>query len=283
LAAHYGALKSAQTLVAAGAPLNDAGPDGGGPLLLSAASVFAVAGDRGVIAKPSGHEALALLLLKAGADPNQPDATGATPLHAAVVSGKVELLKALLTMDHVNLNPRLLKPLPRPVVEVVRNPFKISLSGATPFLLATNELDLTMMRMLAVAGADTGLTTKDGTTALMLAAGIERGEGGNHVEGSLGLEAVKLVLELGATDVGARTAGGQTALHGAAYHGTDDVIELLLNKGADVNSRDREGRSAYDVANSMHLTAAVIFHPTTLELLLKRGADPKTTYVENPR
>ena len=49
--------------------------------------------------------------------------------------------------------------------------------GTTPFLLATKSLDLPYMRTLLELGADPTLKADDGTTAVMVAAGVGQGQG----------------------------------------------------------------------------------------------------------
>ncbi|RHZ64505.1 hypothetical protein CDV55_105923 [Aspergillus turcosus] len=57
------------------------------------------------------------------------------------------------------------------------------------------------------------------------------------------------------------------ALWNAAYYGNDELINLLLAEGADVNFR-RDGRTPLD-------NAVVEGHYSTAKLLLQAGADPK--------
>jgi ankyrin repeat protein len=45
-----------------------------------------------------------------------------------------------------------------------------------------------------------------------------------------------------------RQHGGYTALHAAAMHGQDDVVDLLLARGADPSVRTGDGKSAADFA-----------------------------------
>jgi Ankyrin repeats (many copies) len=47
-----------------------------------------------------------------------------------------------------------------------------------------------------------------------------------------------------------RTLFGRTALHWAAQEGHRAVVELLLEKGADVEARDNDGRTALHFAES---------------------------------
>ncbi|GMP88715.1 hypothetical protein CsSME_00040598 [Camellia sinensis var. sinensis] len=51
------------------------------------------------------------------------------------------------------------------------------------------------------------------------------------------LEEIKELLELG-TDVNHRDIDDRTALHVAACHGSTDVVEFLLNNGAEIDPKD---------------------------------------------
>ena len=64
----------------------------------------------------------------------------------------------------------------------------------------------------------------------------------------------------------ARGKAGKTALHLAAKSGHLEIIQLLLERGADINTRDRKGKTA------LHL-AAKSGHLDITKLLLERGAD----------
>lgn len=53
----------------------------------------------------------------------------------------------------------------------------------------------------------------------------------------------------------------------ACRGGETEMIKMLVNAGADVNARDREGESAL-------IWAAQFGHTDIMEILLKAGADP---------
>jgi ankyrin repeat protein len=90
------------------------------------------------------------------------------------------------------------------------------------------------MRLLVKAGADTRLTTQDGTTVLIAAAnsGVP--------------EAVKVALDLGC-DINAVTRSGQTAMHAAVLSPKpdhiNDVVQLLADNGARLDVKDVRGRT----------------------------------------
>jgi ankyrin repeat protein len=118
-------------------------------------------------------------------------------------------------------------------------------AGTTPFLLATRSLDLPYMRSLLELGADPKLAADDGTTAVMVAAGVGQGQGSaGAAPGSLeeAIAALTLVLELGAGTVNDVNSRNETPLHGVMYRGGSvELIDLLVARGASlegvVNSR----------------------------------------------
>jgi ankyrin repeat protein len=106
---------------------------------------------------------------------------------------------------------------------------------ATPFLLAAAVGDVAAMRTLIAAGADPIRGTEEGTTPVMVAAGM----GTDHPSRLSGqqkaafLEAVKLAFAEGG-DVNVLTLGDRTALHGAALYRLTDVVRFLVQNGADL-------------------------------------------------
>ena len=81
------------------------------------------------------------------------------------------------------------------------------------------------------------------------------------------IEAVKQHLDAGA-DVNAKGKYGRTPLHYAATRGLKKIIELLIAKGADVNTKievgDYKGQTPLDGAMQWN-------HPETATLLRKHG------------
>jgi len=77
-------------------------------------------------------------------------------------------------------------------------------------------------------------------------------------------EVVEFLLEHGA-DPNIKNNDGSTPLHYAADN--SKVVEVLLEHGADLNIRDKYG------ATPLH-DAAENGHPEVVELLLEHGADP---------
>jgi hypothetical protein len=119
--------------------------------------------------------------------------------------------------------------------------------GATPLLRAAQSGDLTLVDLLLEHGADPTLATDDGTTALMVAAGIGWVEGVTYEwSPARTLETVKRLLDL-ELPVNAQNLDGQTALMGAAHKGRKDVVELLVERGADLALRDIGSRDTIHV------------------------------------
>jgi len=79
------------------------------------------------------------------------------------------------------------------------------------------------------------------------------------------VKTVKLLLEKGA-DVNTKSDDGGTALMSAAKRGYMEIIKLLLDKGADINAKDTDGTTAL-------MLAAVKGQTKVVQLLLDKGAD----------
>ena len=239
-AVRAGDVESIKLLLAAGANVNDTLPDGTSAL---------------VEASFSGHGAAAALLLDKGADPNAAG-VGYTALHTAVLRGDLELVKALVA-HHANPNAPLTKgtPIRRDSQDLM---LPVTLAGATPYFLAAKFLELKMMPILAAAGADPRLGLPDGTTPLMVAAGMgdrrdpaderknmsRRGiyvyDGAVVDPESVVLEGVKTALALG-SDINGVNKAGDTALHASVSLGFDTVVQFLADKGADLNVKNKRG------------------------------------------
>lgn len=59
----------------------------------------------------------------------------------------------------------------------------------------------------------------------------------------------KLLLEKGA-NVNAKNKNRVTPLHFAAYEGHEDIVQLLIEKGADVNAKNKDKKTAAQVAKT---------------------------------
>ncbi len=133
-----------------------------------------------------------------------------------------------------------------------------------------------ILKALLAAGADQHLTTDDGTTPFMAAAGLGRStytpRQPRGVRSPSAEEAVRVLLEAGA-DVNAVNEADFTALHGAAFRGLNEVVEYLVAQGADIDARDFRGRTAYRMAEGSKQSFQFQSWPETAALLAELGAD----------
>jgi uncharacterized protein len=242
-----------------------------------------------VIAICNGHYEVAKYLLDHGADPNLATIDGLAALYATedteyaqvgwapnpiTTQEKVsylELMKALL--EHgADPNGRLTKTLWfRPTSH---NQEWIDKKGATTFWRAAQSSDVAAMKLLVAKGADPNISSEEGVTPLMAAAGLGWGANASRNVPGAWLDAVRYCLELGA-DVNAKDIYNYTALHGAAYRGDNDMVKLLADKGARLDVRSKRGQTVTDMANGPMVNAHLpMEHPDTIALLEKLGAPP---------
>jgi ankyrin repeat protein len=255
-AARDGRFDIVQILVAAKADVNQADANGITPL---------------IDAITNNHVDVARFLMDHGADINVADWYGRTPLWASVETRDMdfdnatfdnsidrgpflELINVLLERG-ANPNARMkeVPPIRRQFLRVTGSLSWVDFTGQTPFLTAALSGDLTVMRLLLDHGADPHIPTIQGTTALMAAAGVNWVFDQTYDEGPKALlEAVQLCYQLG-MDVNAVNSMGLTALHGAANRGSDDIIRFLVEKGAKLDVKDKEGRTPMTWAEGVFL------------------------------
>jgi ankyrin repeat protein len=146
--------------------------------------------------------------------------------------------------------------------------------GSTPFLQAAKVADAAMMQLLVDLGADPSLVTEEGATPLMAAAGVGIWKiGENPGTNDEALEAVELAWKLG-NDVNAADIHGDTALHGAIHRGAGNIVQFLVEKGADIDAVNDKGWSALSVAQGVFYPNTFNRHPELVTLLVDLGADP---------
>ena len=251
-AARENCLDCLPVLIEAGADINATTPDG----------ISAV-----VIALINGHYDVAGALLEAGTDPKLADYTGRTALYAAIDFNTMvksnrpapKVLENRLTgldvariaLEHgADVNARL-KRLPPYRAKLDRGNDGMLGGGTTAFLRAAKAGDLPAMKLLLEHGADPLLApTRNGISPLMAAAGLgtsEEDTTGRQKTQAQAIEAIQLLLDRG-LDIDAQANDGQTAVHGAAMQGFDDVIRFLAAKGAKLDTPDKDGFTPLDVA-----------------------------------
>ena len=200
-----------------------------------------------MLALQNGHYELAIVLVDAGADPNDVR-SGFPPLHTIAMvrrpdssdssepappTGSGRLSSADFVREIVKRGAKVNFRLPKGTPKQPASWSSIGSEGATPFLFAADRVDIPLMRLLLELGADPLVPNFDNTTPLMAAAGVGTNEPQEEAgEESEALEAVKMLVKLGA-DVNTVDKNGDTAMHGAAFNISPLVVKLLDDSGAD--------------------------------------------------
>jgi ankyrin repeat protein len=144
--------------------------------------------------------------------------------------------------------------------------------GTTPLMRAARAGDASVMKLLLEKGADPKLTTKDGNTALMFAAGVGYRDKNTRGTEADALEALKVSIDAG-LDLHQANNRGETALHGAASRGADTIVQFLIDHGADLNLKTKQGHTPLDVAMGKAVFGQLpVPHDSTVALLRKLGA-----------
>jgi ankyrin repeat protein len=303
-AAREGDTDSARLLLAAGVNINtlsqtDISPEtekdskGNAQPLAGRRALSATASEGAtplLVATMRAQVPMALFLLEQGADPNIAGA-GLAPLHWASTTwengtanpvygfdepmagifdrqARLQLVRSLLAHG---ANPNAGMTLTKPAFT---GGYTDSV-GATPFLLASSVDDVEMMRLLVAAGADPKVMTATNATALMAATGLNHSIGESAVTEKQAIEAVQLLLDLGVS-AGGVTTFNENALFGPAYRGWNTLLEMLIEKGADVNVVSKAGVTPWLAASGFgDRLGGVLYNKEGADILAKHGADPK--------
>jgi ankyrin repeat protein len=263
-AAREGCVECVKVLIDAKANVNLADPDGITPMVNSIIN---------------GHYDVAALLADRGADPNLFDKTGRAALYAAVDAHTVpasnrpvpsesdnqitslDLIKSLIAHGaQVNMQLKTQQPYR---TKVDRGSDTMLTTGTTPIIRAAKAGDAPVIALLLASGADPKISTRSGINSVMAAAGLGTKEedtvGRKKTEKEI-IDSLELCLKAGA-DVNAVDTRGQTALHGAAMKGWNQVIQYLADHGAVLDVKDKKGLTPIDAA--MGLAGGLGFDNTT--------------------
>ncbi len=191
-------------------------------------------------AAKAGDVKIVELLLDQGAEINARDLDGSTALYAAAEAGRRTVVETLIARGaDVNLSGR---------------------SGLTPIAATAFNGDDRLIQLLLEKGADANAIDRTGKSAICYAAGR-------------GFPAVVRRLLDNGVDVNRRYGNDLTVLMWAAGYseeaGTadmDEIIRLLIERGARLDERDDRGRTALMIASA-------VGHADTAELLISSGAD----------
>ena len=246
-AAREGDIESAKVLLDAGANVNQTTEYGWTPLL---------------VATNNRNYKLGAFLLERGANPSIANKGGWTPLYLATDNRNIEggdYPVPKPDMDHLEYITLLLNKGADANGRVRENTLSRTIftmqwffePGATAFVRASQSSDTALMKVLLAHGADPKIPTDFGDTALTVAGGIGWVEGVTYERSTKeNLEAVRMLLDLG-LDPNAANKDGRTPLMGAAHKGRNEVIQLLLDRGAKLETRDHGSRDTGNAASKI--------------------------------
>ena len=253
----------AKALIEGGADINLPDPRGVTPLVMAINNL---------------HFNVAKYLIETGADPNKWDWWGRSPLYSAVdmntlpnggredrpsldATTPLDIIKLLLDSGaNPNLQLKLFPPYRQ--VEDDRGCDRILTVGATPLLRAAKAFDAKAIKLLLAHGAKVNMPNVNGVTPVMAAAGegsVECDTRGDYLTPDVqkkSIDALKPLLAAGG-DINAsddRKRGRfsdyreQTALHGAAFWGWNKVVAFLVEHGARIDVKDKNGMTPLNSA-----------------------------------
>ncbi|MCJ1465053.1 hypothetical protein MMC07_003669 [Pseudocyphellaria aurata] len=189
-------------------------------------------------------EMITAILKREDIDVNVDDADGYAALSLAAAKGSDKIVEALLTKPQINVN-------------------SVDVAGGRSALMLVAEGNQAkgceIIRVLMEHGANPNLRGHHrGRTAL--SAAVEKGH----------IQVVETLLEFNQTDFFCKDDDGRGLLHDASKSGHADIIRLLKAKNLDLNLQDINGFTPlHEAVLAEHPAAAQI-----VELLLDLGADP---------
>jgi hypothetical protein len=213
-----------------------------------------------IMATQNLHFDTAAVLIKAGADVNRWDLWGRTPLYMTVdvntlphggradlpsldVATGLDVIRMLLDAGaNPNVQLKLFPPYRNQGND--RGLDGMLTIGVTPLLRAAKALDAPAVKLLVDHGAKLDLPNNRGITPIMAAAGMgssdadTRGYYTTEDTAQRSVETLRILLDAGA-DVNSKNPQGLTPLHEAARWGWNAAVQFLVDHGADLNAKSR--------------------------------------------
>lgn len=187
-------------------------------------------------------------LLEAGADPNHPSRHGDMPLHGAAEKGRTDVLSTLMAAG--------------------ADPNGRGNNGNSPLQYAARAGYSDVVEALLAAGADPNHANEEGQTPLhsVCSYRVRNSYGVRNIDTSKLGETARLLLEAG-SDPNARDIWGRTPLfnvasaadeHGRFIKSSIELVENLVEKGADILAKNNDGKTASFYAFHLEVQAHLV-------------------------
>uniref|UniRef100_I3KNE5 Ankyrin repeat and sterile alpha motif domain containing 6 n=1 Tax=Oreochromis niloticus TaxID=8128 RepID=I3KNE5_ORENI len=204
-----------------------------------------------MVASQHGHEAVVRLLLEWGSDVNfSQKTTGWGPLMLSTLSGKVAVAQQLVERgadpDRINVLSKTAFEL---AMQLKQRDIKAYLDSITTVRPQTDD-ERRRPDVFSALKLGNSQLVKEILEEDPAQVNLSNQEGATPlmmaaVSGQL--EVVQLMVEKNADIDKQDGVHGWTALMQATYHGNKDIVKYLLNQGADVNLRAKNGYTAFDL------------------------------------
>lgn len=171
-----------------------------------------------------GHEDDVRKIIAQGADVNEKNDAGETPLYIAAWTGNLEVAEILIEAG-ADVNVR-------------------DIYGDTPLMAAADQSNAQMIEKLISLGADVTVRNSDGSTPLHYAAGAFYGSA----------EAASILIDAG-VDVNAINSFGRSALNYALLRGNDEISQVILaHGGKDVSLQNNTHCTAIPISKEIAIS-----------------------------
>jgi ankyrin repeat protein len=225
-----------------------------------------------------GHKEVAEVLLAKGAECNSADLSGRTSLHYAASSGRLDIVQLLLEKD-AETDIRASGYFGRTALQLALQNDHLDVAtyliekgadinqteeayGWSSLYWSLRREQTEMAKQLISLGAEIHLTDYDGITPIRMA--VEYGYE----------DVISLLQKKGAALTELDKHSMRTLLHSAAINGYLNIADLLIRDGADINAKDKNGKTPLFYANKYG-------HYKTADLLIKHGAESDSVEKKN--
>ena len=179
-------------------------------------------------------------LVQAGANVNQTDPWGETPLHEAIRKGNAEILQILVDAG-ADANGR-------------------DGAGNSAIHVAVRQDNPEIVRILVDAGTDANERDAVGNPAIQVAIVLNKPD------------MVQILIDAG-VDANETNFIGNPIIHEALIFGNSEIIQILVNAGADVNAFEKGGRFSVGGEMTALARAVRLDYLEIVQILIDAGAD----------